>query len=168
MSPAAPMASEAQGHPTVFAGPADIARATGVTLGPTPWFDVTQKDVDAFAAVTRDWQKIHSDPEFTQASGFGPTIAHGYYTLSLLSMFASQLYRVEKVDHVINYGIDSLRFLAAVPVGARIRATATPISTRERGELTLVTVHYDVELEGEIRPCLVADSTIALVPTPEG
>jgi acyl dehydratase len=161
------MAEVTQTLPWIFVDAVDLEGSAGVVLGPTPWFAITQDDVDTFAGVTRDWQRIHCDAEFSRTSTYGTTIAHGYFTLSLLSMFASQLYRVEKVDSVINYGIDSLRFPAIVPVGSRIRARATLLSTSPKGEMTLARVRYEVEVEGMTRPGLVAETTIALVPAVE-
>ena len=43
------------------------------------WMQITQELVDRFAEVTGDRQWIHTDPQR------GPTMAHGFLTLSLLS-----------------------------------------------------------------------------------
>jgi acyl dehydratase len=47
--------------------------------------------------------------------------ARGYYTLSLAPRFLEELLRVEGVTFMINYGLDTLPFPAAMPVGDRIR-----------------------------------------------
>lgn len=150
----------------VFSSVDEVIDAVGDKLGPSPWMTIDQRAVDTFAEVTGDWQPLHCDPEVAAGSPYGGTIAHGYFTMSLVSSFARQLYRVDGVAHVINYGIDRLRFPAPVPVGARIRASATVMSTSHRGDMVLVGVNYVIEVDGSSRPCLVADTVVALVLEP--
>ena len=51
----------------------------------SPWIDVDQHRVDAFADATGDHQWIHVDPERARCeSPFGGPIAHGFLTLSLI------------------------------------------------------------------------------------
>ncbi|MDJ0337281.1 MaoC family dehydratase [Cryobacterium sp. PH31-O1] len=150
--------------PRVFYGVEAIAAATGEKLGPTPWLLICQDDVDTFARVTQDWQPLHCDPAAAALSPWGTTIAHGYLTMSLLSLFAGQLYRVDGVAHIVNYGIDKLRFPAPVPVGSRIRARAVVGPFTTKGDLGLVGVSYVVEVEGASKPCLIADTLVGLVP----
>ena len=52
----------------------------------SPWREVTQEQVTAFADVTGDRQWIHVDGERARReSPYGGTIAHGFYTLSMAS-----------------------------------------------------------------------------------
>jgi len=148
----------------VFTGIDAVAAARGEALGPTPWLPITQKDVNTFAGVTQDWQALHCDPAAAAETAWGTTIAHGYLTTSLLSLFARQLYRVDGVKHVLNYGIDRLRFPAPVPVGSRIRARAVIGSCTVKDGLVLAGVSYVVEVEGALKPALVADTLVGLVP----
>jgi acyl dehydratase len=150
--------------PRVFTSLDELIGSVGEELGPSSWITVEQSAVDVFADVTQDWQALHCDPEVAGRSRYGVTIAHGYFTMSLLSMFASQLYRVDGVSDVINYGMDRLRFPAPVPVGSRIRARATLTSASAREGLVVAGVNYVVEVEGSPRPGLVADTLVALVP----
>ena len=54
-------------------------------------------ELDAFADVTKDHNFIHVDPERAAETPFGGTIAHGFLTLSMLSVFAYQaLARLEE------------------------------------------------------------------------
>lgn len=150
--------------PRVFASIDELIGSVGEELGPSPWMSVAQPAVDTFADVTQDWQALHCDPEFAGRSRYGVTIAHGYFTVSLLSMFARRLYRVDGISDIINYGIDRLRFPAPVPVGSRIRARATLTSATARAGMVLVGVNYVIEVEGSPRPGLVADTLVALMP----
>ncbi|HAZ79792.1 MAG TPA: nodulation protein NodN, partial [Porticoccaceae bacterium] len=67
---------------------ADIAQYTGHVCEPTPWFEVTQEQVNEFADCTIDRQFIHIDPVAAAKTPFGGTIAHGFLTLSMLSYFS--------------------------------------------------------------------------------
>lgn len=156
-------ASAIDASPRLFDSVADVASAVGEELGPTPWRLIGQEAVDRFADVTGDWQPLHCDPEAAALTPYGGTIVHGYFTVSLLSSFAVELYRVGRVARVINYGIDRLRFPAAVPVGARIRATATIVSAKPAESHLLLGVKFVVEVEGSAAPGMVAETLVALV-----
>lgn len=79
----------------VFSSVDEVIDAVGDKLGPSPWMTIDQRAVDTFAEVTGDWQPLHCDPEVAAGSPYGGTIAHGYFTMSLVSSFARQLYRVD-------------------------------------------------------------------------
>src|SRR5262245_30417387 len=108
-------------------GVAELQGLVGQEIGLSDWFTVTQERINAFALVTEDRQWIHCDADRAQAeSPYGTTIAHGYLTLSLLSHLLSQAVRVQgPFSRIINYGLGRVRFPAAVPAGARIRARCT-------------------------------------------
>ncbi|MGV2387074.1 MAG UNVERIFIED_CONTAM: MaoC family dehydratase, partial [Thermobifida fusca] len=99
-----------------------LAAAQGSHLGHSPWHTVTQDQINTFADATGDHQWIHVDVERAAAGPFGSPIAHGFLTLSLLPMFAWQIYRLQKSPAMaINYGLNKVRFLQPVRVGSRIR-----------------------------------------------
>jgi acyl dehydratase len=99
----------------------DLKSRIGEEIGVSDWKLVTQEDIDAFAEVTGDDQFIHVDPERAKETPFGGTIAHGYYTLSLLPRFSYDMFRMEGVAFGINYGLNKLRFPAPLPVGSKVR-----------------------------------------------
>jgi acyl-CoA synthetase (AMP-forming)/AMP-acid ligase II len=84
-----------------------------------------QHRVDTFADATDDHQWIHTDPERAKDGPFGGTVAHGYLTLSLLIPLWTEILDVRQVSTKVNYGLDKVRFPAPVPVGSKVRATAT-------------------------------------------
>lgn len=142
----------------VFKSIDELQAAAGTALGPTDWVTMEQSRVDGFAEVTGDHQWIHVDVERARTGPFGGTIAHGYLTLSLCSLFLPQLMRVEISGMGINYGLDRVRFPAPVRVGSRIRGrgeiqSVTPVS----GGVQVV-VRVTVEVEGSDRPACVADT----------
>ncbi|AIO66943.1 MaoC family dehydratase [Burkholderia oklahomensis] len=86
------------------------------------WITVDQPRVDRFAEATDDRQWIHVDPERARReSPFGGPIAHGFLTLSLIPALMVDAVRFEERMSV-NYGLNRVRFLRPVPVGARVRA----------------------------------------------
>lgn len=144
----------------IFDSPATLLDAIGADLGTTGWITVDQQRIDAFAAATGDGQWIHTDPQRAAAGPFGGTIAHGYLTLSLLAAFTADLIEVRETAMAINYGIDRVRFLQPVRSGSRVRASGTITSAEEVGLGVRLGVKIAVEIDGEAKPALVADSII--------
>ncbi|AYL35229.1 MaoC family dehydratase [Streptomyces fungicidicus] len=145
-------------EPRIFTSVDDLKAAVGEQLGYTDWLEVDQKRIDLFAEATGDHQWIHVDPEKAAAGPFGTTIAHGYLTLSLLPLFGPQLLSVEGVRMGVNYGTNKVRFPAPVPVGSRVRATATVTAVDEVQGGVQVATAFTVEREGGDKPVCVAES----------
>ncbi|MDD9330445.1 MAG: MaoC family dehydratase, partial [Bartonella sp.] len=101
----------------------DIANFIGKEIGLSQWRLVTQDMINQFAYATDDHQWIHVDEEKAKKTPFGGTIAHGFLTLSLLSVLAYEaLPELEGATMGINYGFDKVRFMNPVKTGARVRA----------------------------------------------
>jgi acyl dehydratase len=142
---------------------ATLSDFVGRELGVSDWLTVDQARIDAFADCTGDRQWIHVDPERARRGPFGTTIAHGFLTLSVLPVLREQIgVAPEGVAQVLNYGADRVRFLTPVKAGARIRVRVTLVSVEPKGSSTLVKTRNTVEIEGEDRPALIAD-TLALL-----
>ncbi len=134
----------------------------GVELGPTSWFDVTQERIDRFAEATDDPQWIHTDPERAADGPFGTTIAHGFLTLSLcVPMLCEVLPRSGGI--VINYGVNRVRFPAAVPSGGRVRGRFRVISIDDASGGARATIGATVECEGVEKPVCVAELVLLTV-----
>jgi acyl dehydratase len=140
--------------------PKDLKQHIGRQLGPTEWVTVDQGMIDAFAAATGDHQWIHVDVERAKRDmPGGKTIAHGYLTLSLVPRLAATLVKVEKRRHGINYGSNKVRFISPVPAGARVRLRQRIANVEDvAGNGVRVTSEMTVELEGQERPALVAET----------
>jgi acyl dehydratase len=146
---------------TTFATADDMLASVGRSLDATAWIPVAQDRVDAFAGATDDRQWIHVDPERAASGPFGGTIAHGYLTLSLLAPFLAEMISVPMAELVINYGLDRVRFLQPVRSGSRVRATGTVTDAVRTDRGIRVSTSVTVEIEGESKPALVAE-TISL------
>ena len=139
----------------------------GTEVHVSPWIEMTQARVRAFADATDDHQWIHVDPErASRESAYGGAIAHGYLTVSLYPMLRGLVEEGRPpypgVRNVINYGINKLRFPNAVRVGSRLRLRATLLEVEEvRGGLQL-TESGTFEVEGEAKPACVAELLMRL------
>ncbi|MFL6141290.1 MAG: MaoC family dehydratase [Labedaea sp.] len=137
---------------------AELPRLTGTQLGTSDWIEVTQGRVNTFADATDDHQWIHVDIERAKTeSPFGGPIGHGYLTLSLLIPMWSQILVVTDTTMAVNYGLNKVRFPAPVPVGARIRLTATLADVEEVNGGLQITATAIIEAEGSDKPVCVAE-----------
>ena len=146
-----------------------LEQFVGQELGVSDWLTVDQERINEFADCTGDHQWIHVDVERAKReSPLGSTIAHGYLTLSLLVTMLNGLNVVpEGVSHVLNYGLDRVRFIAPVKAGARIRDRVVLMAVEAQGKgRLLLTFQNTVEIEDEKKPALMAE-TLALLLTVE-
>lgn len=136
----------------------EIKSRIGDEVGVSGWIEIGQDRIDAFADSTGDRQFIHIDPDSAAATPFGGTIAHGFLTLSLLSLMAADAMLVpEGVKVIVNYGLDRVRFLAPVRSGSRVRGRFTLDSVEEKAPGQWLTRHdVSVEIEGNEKPALSA------------
>lgn len=143
---------------TTVAEPSDLMGMAGRPLGTSDWATIEQARVDAFADATEDRQWIHTDPERAAAeSPYGGPIAHGYLTLSMLSALALQVLNVENASMAVNYGLNRVRFPAAVPVGSRVRLAASIASVEELPGGVQVVLAATVECDKTDKPVCVAE-----------
>jgi acyl dehydratase len=120
--------------------------------------EVTQAMIDRFADLTDDHQWIHVDAErCARESPFGVPIAHGFLTLSLLPPLMRNVPGATITGHTagVNFGAESLRFLAPVPVGSRIAARARIVSAVERSGGTLITSEAAIHVVGNEKPSVL-------------
>lgn len=142
----------------IFANPSALLDAAGTKLGPTDWIRIDQKRIDDFAQATGDHQWIHVDPVRARQGPFGTTIAHGYLTLSLASLFLPKLMRVEACAMGVNYGLDKVRFPTHVPVEALVRAHGEVVSAARVAGGVQIVVRVTIERESSDKPACVADT----------
>ncbi|MDZ4869801.1 MAG: MaoC family dehydratase [Alphaproteobacteria bacterium] len=142
---------------------ADIAKHVGEEMGVSEWVKIDQDRVNKFADATGDHQWIHVDVERAKKElPTGGTIAHGYLTLSLIPMLASQISRIDGVSRGINYGSNKVRFTNMVPTGSRVRARQKLLAAEPKGPGMQMTNEVTIEIEGQDRPACIAE-TISLV-----
>jgi acyl dehydratase len=137
----------------------------GKTRTADTWMTITQDMIDAFADATFDHQFIHVDPERARQTPFGATIAHGFFTLSLVPKLMEAVPLTPRgVVMGVNYGLNKVRFPNPVKVNSRIRAVVTLKElVNPAPDRVLVTSEVVVEIEGEAKPAVVAESLALLV-----
>ena len=136
----------------------DLSGWIGREVAVSPWIEVTQAQIDVFADVTEDRQWIHVDPARAASEGpFGGTIAHGFFTLSLLSHLYQSCIDFSPRRLGINVGLNRVRFTSPVRVNNRIRGRFAIRKIQPvEGGLQFI---WDatIEIEGAAKPALVAE-----------
>ena len=136
----------------------DLRERVGQELGVSDWHEVTQAEIDAFADATEDHQFIHVDPERAKETPFGGTIAHGYYTLSLLPKFSYGMFNFEGFAFGLNYGLNKVRFPAPLPVGSKVRMRAELAQVEDIPGGLQITTKATFETDAGDKPVCVAES----------
>ena len=94
----------------------------------TPARTITETDVVNFAALTGDWNPLHTDVEFARTTVFGQRIAHGLLVLSIASGLITRLGLIEGTAEAFREL--SWKFRAPVFIGDTIHAVATVTEAR--------------------------------------
>lgn len=134
----------------------------GAEYGPSPWFEIDQARINAFASATEDRQSIHVDPELAATGPFETTVAHGFLTLSLVVHLWNQV--APASDGItVNYGLNRVRFPAPVPAGGRVRASFRVESLEDVAGGSQATISAVIEREGGDKPACVAELVFRLL-----
>ena len=138
--------------------PPALREQIGKEIAVSDWLEITQERIDRFAEATEDPQWIHVDAARAAAeSPYRTTIAHGFLTLSLVSILTRQTLALDRYRMALNYGLNRVRFITPVPAGSRIRARFSPLAVDEASNSVQVTWNITIELEGGAKPCGVAE-----------
>ncbi len=143
---------------------AEILEMAGWESPPGEWMTIDQERVDRFADATLDHQFIHVDPERAAATPLGGTVAHGFLTLALLPHLSKEIVPLpEGLKMAFNYGLNKVRYPRPVKVGSDIRLRWKILDVSERMGRLLVTAEATVEIRGERKPALVAETLTMFV-----
>jgi acyl dehydratase len=145
--------------PLLLKNPQALKEFVGRDIGVTDWFRLAQERIEQFAHATEDRQWIHLDrARASQESPYGGTIAHGFLTLSLIAHFVHEVMRIEGgLRLAVNYGLNRVRFPAAVPAESRIRARVGLLACKEITDSLEAIYSVAVEIEGTEKPGCVAE-----------
>ena len=136
----------------------ELVNAVGTKLPSSPWIELPQERINAFADCTGDNYFIHVDAEKAKQTQLGGTIAHGLLTLSLLPALMEDFIVPENMVHGLNYGFDKVRFLAPVRAGKRVRLHSEVLHIERKDENRFVfKIGVTVEIEDEETPALIAE-----------
>ena len=144
---------------------AELAACIGQEVAVSDWLTITQQQINLFADATGDHQWIHVDPERAAKGPFGGPIAHGFLTLSLIPQFFESSFDIIGSRMGVNYGLNTVRFTAPVPVGSRLRARMKLLATQPvDNDGVQMTWQVTVEREGASKPVCVAESLVRRYP----
>ena len=140
-------------------------------VGVSSWVEVTQDMTNEFGRSTDDVDPNHMDPEWaSRNSPFGQTISYGFWTLSMLSTMCYDISFQQNImdsfgkNYPINYGLEKVRFISPVPVGAKIRCRMIHQSVEFKGAgRYLFKSKNTIEIEGQEKPALTAEWLYMLV-----
>ena len=141
----------------------EIESLIGEELGSSEWMTMDQDAINTFADVTGDHQWIHVDEARAAEGPYGATIVHGFFTLSLIPKFSTDVFTIEGVSIRVNYGLNKVRFLQPVVVGSRLRGTISVKDVIRGDKGTQVILEHTIEIEGQDRPACVAEVVTLLV-----
>ncbi|MBP0942847.1 MaoC family dehydratase [Pseudomonas alliivorans] len=137
----------------------ELKNYIGKELGCSDWLTIDQERINLFAEATGDFQFIHVDPVKAAHTPFGATIAHGFLTLSLIpKLMGDLLVLPDGMKMVINYGLDTVRFVQPVLVNSRVRLKVelTDATEKKPGQW-LLKATTTMEIEGQEKPAFVAE-----------
>jgi acyl dehydratase len=114
----------------------DVAESVGRTI--------TEADVVNFAALSGDWNLIHTDAEYSKAQMFGQRVAHGLLVLSIASGLAVRLGFME--DTVIAFRGLEWKFARPIFIGDTVRLRVTVDEKKEMARLGGGLVNFRLEV----------------------
>jgi acyl dehydratase len=106
---------------------------------------VTEADVVSFAALSGDWNPMHSDAEFAAQHPFGQRVAHGLLGLSIASGLAVRLGFLEETALAFRE-ISEWKFSLPIYLGDTIHVRATVTETKPMPRLGGGLVRLKVEI----------------------
>ena len=155
--------------PKTITGASELGAAAGTELGISPWYEMSQDRIAAFAAATGDHYWIHVDPARAAAeSEIGSTIAHGLFTLSLGPQLMDTIVRFDGFGGKLNYGYERVRFPGPVPVDTRLRMRLSVLDVDEGPGSIRVRLEQTFERENEPKPACVATCILRLETRADG
>ncbi len=101
-------------------------------------------------------------PSTNYPGGEAAAWLHGGHTLGLLPPLFEQTVAVAGFGSVVLYGLDRVRFPAAVPIGARVRASFEVLAVAEAPGGVQCRVAAAVEAEDATKPACVAELVLRL------
>jgi acyl dehydratase len=138
---------------------AELKDYVGKELGRSEWLTIDQDRINLFAEATGDYQFIHVDPVKAAQTPFGSTIAHGFLSLSLIpKLMEDILVMPQGLKMVVNYGLDSVRFIQPVKVDSRVRLKVelSDVTEKKPGQW-LLKATATLEIEGSDKPAYIAE-----------
>ncbi len=126
----------------------------------TPSRTITEADVVNFAALSGDYNPLHTDEEFAKEGRFGKRIAHGVLTLAILTGLWD---RVGVIEYTVEafYGIDELKFTKPVFFGDTVHAKVKVQDKQDRDKNGIIVFENEV-INQRIETVLVCKAKLVM------
>jgi len=111
----------------------------------SPARTITEADVVSFAALSGDWNAIHTDAVYAAEHAFGQRVAHGLLIMSIASGLAMRLGFLEETALAFRE-IGDWKFSLPVYIGDTVRLRATVTETKAMARLGGGLVSLKVEV----------------------
>ena len=111
----------------------------------SPARTITEADVVSFAALSGDWNAIHTDAVYAAEHAFGQRVAHGLLIMSIASGLAMRLGFLEETALAFRE-IGDWKFSLPVYIGDTVRLQATVTETKAMPRLGGGLVSLKVEV----------------------
>jgi len=111
----------------------------------SPARTITEADVVTFAALSGDWNAIHTDAVYAAEHAFGQRVAHGLLIMSIASGLAMRLGFLEETALAFRE-IGDWKFSLPVYIGDTVRLRATVTETKAMPRLGGGLVSLKVEV----------------------
>jgi len=118
----------------------EVGQSTS-TVGRT----VTEADIVAFAALSSDWTRIHTDAVYAAQHPFGQRVAHGLLIVSIASGLVVRLGFIEETVLAFRE-IESWKFSLPVFIGDTVHVRATVTGCKALPRLGGGQVNFKVEV----------------------
>ena len=105
---------------------------------------ITEADIVSFAALSGDWNRIHTDAEYSSRQMFGERVAHGLLVLSVASGLALRMGFMEETVQAF-MGLE-WQFRRPVLIGDTVRLRATVQEKKEMKRLGGGIVTFKMEV----------------------
>jgi Acyl dehydratase len=127
-------------------------------LGFSRWISIEQEEVDVFARLTGDLQRIHIDPKWAYTDGpFSMPIIHGAFLLALVPVIVGELVVVESCNYIVNIGMDRVRFKSPAPVGSRLQGEGVLREVMQISRGIVIVARVTIRTEETNQPVCLAD-----------
>jgi acyl dehydratase len=111
----------------------------------SPARTITETDIVSFAALTGDWNAIHTDAEYSAKQFFGQRVAHGLLVLSIASGLVIRLGFMEETVLAFRE-MGDWKFSLPVFIGDTVRVRVTVTQTKPMRRLGGGLVRTKVEV----------------------
>jgi acyl dehydratase len=120
---------------------------------------VTSEDIDLFAQVSGDNNPVHLDDDYATDTQFGKRIAHGMYTVSIISAILGN----DLPGRGTIYLGQDIQFKAPVYIGDTITATVECVAYREKRRIAT----FRTTAVNQDETLVVTGEAVVMAPAPD-